>query len=352
MSASRSSELWVEGLFFDGKRSRSHDARLGWRAEQLWLISDTGERLLSRDGLRLGTQVSGAAGSLYLADGSVFESRDQTALRAVWRAASGRSSGWWLSRLETNLKLIVLGTVLMLGFLVGSFTHGIPWVSRLVAEALPVEVERYLGQQSLDSLDRWLEPSRLSEERQAEVLASFQPYLQQWAEEYPQYSLEVLFRHGDRLGANAMALPAGIIVFTDELVELARDDRELVSILAHEVGHVVHRHSLRGIVQSSLAVWMMVALTGDLSAASDMAASLPAVLASLSYSRGMEREADAFALQFMREQQLDLRHFANIMLRLEGSGSTAEQAGGLTDFLSTHPPTRERLVLFETEAQD
>ena len=50
------------------------------------------------------------------------------------------------------------------------------------------------------------------------------------------YQLE--FRHGGYIDANAFALPSGIIVMTDELVELAKSDDELISVLAHEIGHV------------------------------------------------------------------------------------------------------------------
>ncbi len=51
--------------------------------------------------------------------------------------------------------------------------------------------------------------------------------------------------NGRAVGANAFALPSGIVVMTDELVELAKTDDELVAVLAHEIGHVRGRHALR-----------------------------------------------------------------------------------------------------------
>ena len=88
----------------------------------------------------------------------------------------------------------------------------------------------------------------------------------------------------------------------------------------------------------------MFAISGDLSAASDLSTVLPALIASMSYSRAMEREADAFSLAFMREQGLSPVHFANIMRRLD---TDASEEGGVGDFLSTHPPTPERIRAFE-----
>jgi Zn-dependent protease with chaperone function len=148
-----------------------------------------------------------------------------------------------------------------------------------------------------------------------------------------------------------MALPSGVIIFTDDLVELAENDDELVAILGHEIGHIAHRHSLRSIVQSSLALWLIVAVTGDISAASEMTATVPALLADLAYSRDMETEADDYALAFMQEHGLDPDHFAAIMTRLEASHGNPETSTEEDDddlgFLSTHPPTPERIERFK-----
>lgn len=348
MSRSLRSEGRVDGLWFDGRQSRGHAARLHWRDRVLTLECEGRSCPLDSAGLQLGTQVSGAAGSLRLADGSVFETRDQAGLEQLWQAIGGRSSGWWLRHLERSGRLILASTVLVAAMLVLGFTHGVPWVSRLVAQAMPAQVETWLGQQSLETLERtWLEPSRLDEARQAAVLAAMAPHLEVFATQGEGRPLQVLFRSSEAIGANAMALPGGILVFTDALVELARDDRELVAVLAHEAGHVAHRHSLRGIVQGSLAFWIMVSITGDLSAASDLTTSLPALLANLAYSREMEREADEFALAHLRAQALSPRHFADIMRRLDPPEKDDETGvGRLAGFLSTHPPTEERLARF------
>ena len=41
----------------------------------------------------------------------------------------------------------------------------------------------------------------------------------------------------------ALALPGGIIVVTDDMVNLAANDPELLAVLAHEMGHLRGRHA-------------------------------------------------------------------------------------------------------------
>ena len=55
------------------------------------------------------------------------------------------------------------------------------------------------------------------------------------------YRLEL--RSGEALGANALALPSGIVIMTDDLVALAKSDDEIGAVMAHELGHVRGRHA-------------------------------------------------------------------------------------------------------------
>ncbi|HDZ57085.1 MAG TPA: M48 family metallopeptidase [Pseudomonas xinjiangensis] len=349
MSASPLSEGWLEGLFFDGRRSAGHPARVRREGSDLLLDFGGGQQRYPATDIRLGTRVGRAASYLHLQDGGVFESADTAGLAALACAAGATGSNGWLHRLETNYRLIAGSAVLVMMVLVGSVVYGIPWVSKQIAHSIPTDLERYLGEQALVGLDSlWFEPSRLEQGRQTEIRTAFEPHLHALATAYPGHELQVLFRSSDAVGANALALPGGIVVFTDDLLLMAENNQELVAILAHEVGHVVHRHSLQGIVQSSLALWLVMSITGDLSAASDLTSTLPAILANLSYVRDMERDADDFALTFMHDRGIEPRHFAAIMLRLDPPDETegGETANGLSNFLSTHPPTPERIKRF------
>src|SRR5690606_4047665 len=126
------------------------------------------------------------------------------------------------------------------------------------------------------------------------------------------------FRRGGDFGANALALPHGALVVTDELVFLLEDDRELLGVLAHEIGHVVHRHALRSVLQNS-AVFVVIALvTGDVSSGAVLGGALPAFLLQRRFSRAFEREADAHALATLRAAKIPPQHFAEALERLGG----------------------------------
>ena len=72
--------------------------------------------------------------------------------------------------------------------------------------------------------------------------------------------LRLELRAGGAIGPNAFALPSGIIMVTDELVRIAEHPEEFESVLAHEAGHMVHRHSLRMLLQGSASTLLMFAV--------------------------------------------------------------------------------------------
>lgn len=345
--------MHIDGTYLNGKDSNRYPARLELDAYGVLLLHyDSKSVPVDLAGLRISPRVGKTERYLYLDDAGVFETADNDAVDDLGCfQGAGKGSGL-LYRLESNLGWIASTAVLVLAFVVLSFTHGIPWVSKQIAWHLPSQVDQYLGGEVLEALDQhWLSPSELPDETQARVLAAFQPHLEEQLRQHPERNLQVKLRHSELIGANAVALPSGEIIFTDDLIELAAHDDELVAILGHEIGHVAHRHSLRSIVQSSLTVWLVVSITGDISAASELTATVPALLADLAYSRDMEHEADEFALEFMQSHSLDPNHFAEIMTRLSASHRDSDEKADEDDslgFLSTHPPTPERIKRFRT----
>ena len=193
-------------------------------------------------------------------------------------------------------------------------------------------------------------PSQLSVQRQQQLISLFDGY----TAAYPDLQIKPTLRKGGELGANAMALPDGYIIFTDELVELAQDDADLVAILGHEIGHLVHRHLLRRVIQDSLLSVLVVLISGDVSAASSVVFALPAVLMELAYSREFEMQADDFAYDFLIEHSVDPRHFSDIMRRLANAADSPDgtqasvQAAPESVYLSTHPEISSRIQRFDS----
>lgn len=346
--------LTIHGRFYTGADSRSRPARLSLAEGGLRLETDQAEdcRDLKSTEITLSPRVGNTPRYLYLLDDGVFETIENDQVDTLSRRVHQGLGARLVHQLENHLGLILLAALVTALVTVLTFTHGIPALSSLVAHTLPDELAARMSRETLQQMDDYmLSPSELPAERQQSLNEHFAPLLAQ----EPEHSFQVMFRSGEGIGANALALPDGTIIFTDEMVELAQNPDELSAVLAHEMGHVVASHGLRSVVQSSLVGWMIVMMTGDLSAASDMVVVAPAVLMNLSYSRDMEREADTYALDLMLSQGLDPSHFSNLMLRLEASHQqdTGEEAGEsgwgerIGGALSSHPLTRERIQQFE-----
>ncbi|MBW4934580.1 M48 family metallopeptidase [Marinobacter sp. F4206] len=358
MSNSPPSDLAIEGQFYSGDNSFRQDALLRSVGGELVLVTESLQQRLSLQELTISPRVGNTPRYLHLPDDGVFETTDNDRVDQLGRgAATGRLSRL-LHRLENHLALILTAVVVTIAVTAFAFVYGVPWTAKAIAYALPDSIAEQVGESTLASLDgTWLEPSELSDTRQESLQRHFEPFLAPVGGQ----ELNVLFRSAPAIGANALALPNGSLIFTDELVELAETDDELVAILAHEIGHVEHRHGMQGMVQSSLTFWLIVMMTGDLSAFSDTTVVVPAVLMSLSYSRTMERQADQYALETLLRHDLDPGHFANIMGRLAASAhdgrDDAEEDveedsrwSRLGDLLSSHPVTEERIQRFRDAA--
>ncbi len=149
---------------------------------------------------------------------------------------------------------------------------------------------------------------------------------------------------------NAFAAPSGLIFFYTGLIEKMETEDELVSVLAHEIGHVVSRHIAKGIdkntkvtVATSVLALASIALgAGELSQAL-LAGSLAAgQTASLHFSREAEEEADLLAYGWMKKMgrfpqgQVD-------MLRVMRRISRYSLGDNVPQYLMTHPDPASRL---------
>jgi Zn-dependent protease with chaperone function len=232
-----------------------------------------------------------------LPNGGRLEALDITELELVM--PSKKSTFWrGLHYLENHLGWVftaMLATVFA-GWLFLQF--GVPKLAEYVAKITPPEMEAKLGEQALAGLDS--------------QYGYFSPSKTVAIKDCPHYRLE--FREGGVIGANAFALPGGIMVVTDEIVALSKNDTELVAVLAHELGHVKQRHAFRQSIQGVLSGLILAAVTGDVSS---VASGLPAALMQMRYSRALETEADVFALAALQKACLPPRAFADILQRLE-----------------------------------
>jgi Zn-dependent protease with chaperone function len=162
---------------------------------------------------------------------------------------------------------------------------------------------------------------------------------------------------------NAFAVPGGRLIVFSGLIDKASGPEEVAGVLAHEMGHVIHYHSMKGLLRAYGFDMLMKLVTGGYSSDVQTLGGAGGVLLALRHSRQAEREADATALELLDRLGMradGLSTFFGKLLEMQNKpspggkpgetgkgpreGSTkprdaAEEAG----ILSTHPPTRERL---------
>lgn len=138
---------------------------------------------------------------------------------------------------------------------------------------------------------------------------------------------------------NAFALPGGQVVLFKGLINKATSPEEVAGVLAHEIGHVEHRHALRRMVRAAGIGFLTSMISGGV--VSDFSQQLVV----MDFSRAMEEEADDAALEALTNAGMATDGFAEFFDRLakehdEENGLFGD--GAFENLLSTHPLSTER----------
>jgi Zn-dependent protease with chaperone function len=284
-----------------------------------------------------------------LPDGGVLACADAAAYD-VWLEQSGRRHGF-IPRWQQSGWLALLTLLLLVGSLFAGWRWGVPVAADATVKLLPEALDHQVGAKVLVELDRHvLRPSKLTGVQQQAVFDRFADAIDTSLDrkalpKLTRFRLE--FREGGpRFGPNALALPGGTIIVTDELVKMLEDQPEaIVGVLGHELGHVKHRHGMRLTLRASAVGLATGVLVGDFSVA---LAGAPALLAQQSYSRDFEREADDYARTVLRGAGIDpavMVSFFERIKKLHAERGDADNAFAAA--FSSHPADEERIAFFK-----
>lgn len=331
----------LAGRYFDGRSARGHEVLLSCDAGQLCVVGAEVQRREALAAVTLSPRLGRTRRRLQFADGAVCE-LDDSPLLDVWFNDATHQRWNLLARLEAHWGMIAVAFGVVMALTILLAVWGLPWAAQKVAARLPQAWVVQLGEGTLTGLERALgETTTLPAARQRALRDGFARLAREGA-----IPSTLVFRDWPRLGANALALPDGTIVMTDQLVALAEDDRELLAVLAHELGHVQERHALQKVLASSGVAALVFVLTGDVSGLASIVVAAPTVMTHLHHSRALEADADRYGFELMRRQGLDPVWFARIIRKLEAShaGEGADNAAddGLSNWLRSHPASEER----------
>lgn len=312
----------VNAMWFDGQTARRTEVllRVTSRTVQVTRVgadhgdtSDIDDNAIAhvpRDCIQVSERIGDTSYRLTFPGGGLAVTSDHAAVESAFGLSP---SAHWLSRMERARWAVVAAMVGLAAAVYVAYQTLIPMAAEAVAQRIPREAEKTLGTVALQGLDRWilntsqLEANELSAVRELFAALADKAGLTG--------AVELQFRD---TAPNALALPGGTVIVTDGLVRLFKaDERLLAGVIAHELGHVHHRHSLRHLLAGSASSLMVGALLGDVSGVSALVTSAPLVLSTLHYTREAETEADQYAFDLLKKSGRSPKDFADAMRRFE-----------------------------------
>lgn len=144
---------------------------------------------------------------------------------------------------------------------------------------------------------------------------------------------------------NAFALPGGVIFVTNGLLETLETEAELVSILAHEMGHIERGHCFSSVkFQLSLE-------KADLKSLGELTDMMSNFFMRHSFSKTQESEADLYAFELLLRSKYTPSALADAFTIMEKSVSVPYEGDVIRDYFSSHPPLSLRKEKYRIESE-
>ncbi|MEX8548953.1 MAG: M48 family metallopeptidase [Mucilaginibacter sp.] len=162
-----------------------------------------------------------------------------------------------------------------------------------------------------------------------------------------QYDFKWEFNLIDSKEVNAWCMPGGKVAVYSGILPITKDDAGLATVMGHEIGHAIAKHSAERISQQYVAQGLGSAIGVAASGSSSALVNIinqsygtVGQLAMLKYSRTQETEADRLGLTFMAMAGYDPHNALTFWKRMAAQGNGQQQP----EFLSTHPADATRIV--------
>jgi Zn-dependent protease with chaperone function/uncharacterized membrane protein (UPF0127 family) len=154
------------------------------------------------------------------------------------------------------------------------------------------------------------------------------------------YQIKVLEDHKQ---INAFAGPGGFMYVYTGLLRLASSEAELASVLAHETGHVVAKHSAKALSNMLLVEQLSgLVLGSEPHIAGQLAGQLVAGAGMAQMSRGAEHEADRYAVAYLKRAGYDPRALLTFFEKM--NSMKKQQPSAISSLFASHPPTEDRVA--------
>lgn len=345
-------DMEIPARYFDGVRPVAQDVRLrrvsggleivmaDGRSPVLWpytearIDTDTPEVRLHRvaRGMDTGERIVAASNDFHGLFGAVLT---QFGKGRAGEASGGRIALWCIAAIASLIFLYFIG---------------LPAFARLAAPFVPWSWEASLGRsiepQVLELFGKGKAPAicGTADSRGKAALDAMVARLTVETKLPAPLRVDIL----DTPMSNAFALPGARIFLFRPILEKAETPDEVAGVLAHEIGHVLHRDSMRALIHDGVLSLLVGAILGDVTGGSTVAILSKMMLGS-AYSRENEIEADEVSVRLMRQAGADPRAINAFFRRisLPGKGPSS-----FLDAFSSHPVTSERIATVEALSAD
>ena len=255
------------------------------------------------------------------------------------------------SRQRSRQALQMVLSTFLLGAVIAGYIWGIPLAAGPITDALPPEWEADLGSSVALQIERSLssDGSRMracDPDPQSPGNIAISRFVSRvLGDRTPPFPIRVMV--GSSEIPNAFAIPGGQIYYLSSLLADTENGDEFAGVLAHEMGHVMHRHAMQNVVSAAGTGLVIGFVLGDMTGTS-IAGALGTAIIDSRNSREAEREADIFAAEAAKRLGYAPTALATLLERVAGDDPNA----ALLALLSSHPMTAERDQMLTSLAAD
>jgi predicted Zn-dependent protease len=153
----------------------------------------------------------------------------------------------------------------------------------------------------------------------------------------------------DEPEVNAFAAPGGTIVLYRGLLERIKSTEELAGVLAHEMQHILHRHSTRILLGNISLSLLFSVVMGEANSAMRIGREGASILGTLNYSRQYEEQADEEGIRLILAAGIDPKGMISFFEEIQKKD---RRAATIPAYFSTHPNLNSRIARLKAIAQE
>ena len=229
---------------------------------------------------------------------------------------------------QSSKKTLVSLIVGLIGLVFVAYLYVIPAIAENFAANLSQSTVTDFG----NYVYRVLSPELNIDDEKSKKLQGFVDELEFDTE----FNIEAYVANSDQL--NAFALSGGKIVIFSSLLEKLENKEQLVALIGHEVAHIEKRHVLKNVSRNLSGAVFVSILFGDVNSVTAVLADNAHMFSQLSFSRSLEKEADIYGLEIMKQNNVDLNGMPELFKLLK-----RETDIDIPSYLSNHPMLKNRI---------